>query len=1081
MLGQNHIHRPSLERFVIRTFGSIRGYDFKRAGGTYTIYKYGEKVQSLSLKKDADVFDFPNVTFGHDELPWFYGAGSQKYCRDFAHKMEHTFIVAREVGNHRARNFTSFKDKTSFLKYYFGLKSTDRQLHEIIPPDRTTMLVLDHDQDAGINELEAHNRELLETREILFNLLGLEQQAPVILTCHRTKGDGKDYLSTQQRFPDVTIENFNETMKLILHLLKHTDKGHSLDLGVCKSYQQLRIPGSSKVGSTKMLLPQDATPLSEAYVGQLLVSNRQEARIHITTAQVREVLDKHFGCAADGCCPLRDHNANIECIGEIHALTDQIKELYRKTTDQDPSQIKYIKGSLWNVPKATKCIHGETHKTNRQYIIVKNKHVLVQCTSNGCKETKDYVSLGYLSQALSTTVQPWTKTPRSCWTAISVIDVMKSMQVGVDLYELAKILACVGDFKDLLIAYANQGNDEDTAEIAWNKAIDTLTDLDEIDQPEQAAQKLTQFLTYEPNEVINDKKRKRKLKSMEIIRKSFDYTFDFARFKLEWPSPIALNASKAGSVQQVNSHDLREVELDLNAACLLLHSEMSTGKTFGALLKLIPKHPRIIVVTPKRLFSKGMVGLLRNQGYDFKHYRDDEFWKTDHDLVVVELESLHKVYKRRHNSFDLVVLDESETIVRQMLCLSTHKHNLKANWETLRWLLECSAQTFCADARMSCITMDFVADIFKRNEIHYIHNTHKIPFQVRWFEKSKVMENVLVNSIENNESFYCFTGTRNKALHIDKLARDVYGDEKCRLYTSLNSGRCQNDLLNVDETWLDASAITTSPSITVGTSFNVPDVVKNVFMFLYTKTAGPNDATQGARRVREPEVKVINVAVDGHSENVPTSRTIIKGLFRARGSIVFTQEIDRIKKDYEDEEDQKLIENTIKELEVGKNDEVLGLMKTAVNVALDRNLSLRNCKEQLCRTFLEMGWTIEIVRENINKNKLVAISTVPEKRVFDDHRGALGIVAFYEMQKDELELKEKEEKLSEDEMAVVKLYRYIRQFTEEAQSNHIDYQYWQDYRYTLNKDKRLQMTMQSTEKDAVEQADRNRRHNTEGT
>ena len=935
------------------------------------------------------------------------------------------------------------------------------------------MLALDHDHSgAGINELQAHNQELREAREILFELLGLEQQTPYILTCHRTKNDGKDYLSTQQRFPHVTVENFNETMKLILHLLKHADKAQSLDMGVCKSYQQLRIPGSCKTGSKKMLLPQDGTPINAKLLANLLVSNRTKAKVHITTAQVRQALDKHFGCVDQKrCCSLRDSNANIEDQGEINLLTDEIKDLYHKATDQDSSQIKYVKGTLWNVPKATKCIHGETHKSNRQYIIVNNKHVRIQCTSNTCKETKDYVSLGYLNQAPSTTVKPWTKTPRSCWMAISAIEVMKHLEPGLDLYELAKILACIGDFKELLVAYAD---DKDTAEIAWNRAIDVLTAASEIDPPYHAAYKLSQFLEYKANDIIKNKKRKKKLKAAERPKR-FDYAFDFDRFNKEWPSPIALNSSKAGSVQQVNTPDLREEKLDLDAACIVLHSEMSTCKTFGTLLKIIPEHSRVIVVTPKRLYAKGIVGLLRDQGYDFKHYRDDEFWKVDHDLVVVELESLHKVYKRRHNSFDLLVMDESETIIRQMLCLSTHKHNLRANWETLRWLLECSVQTFCADARMSCITMDFVADIFKRSDISYIHNAYKIPFHVKWFENSKLMENALVTSVENNEKFYCFTGTRNKALHIDKLARDAYGDDKCKLYTSLNSGRCQGDLLNVDETWRDASAITTSPSITVGTSFNVPGVIKNVFLFLYAKTAGPNDATQGARRVREPGVKVINVAVDGRSENVPTTRAAIKKLFEDRGSIMFTQEKERISKDYADEEDQSLLEKTIKDLEVGRNDEVPGLMKTAVNVALARNLALRNYHEQLCRTFLSMGWTIEVIRAKVDKNKLVAKSTVPEKRVFDDYRGALGIVAFYEMHKQDLELKEKEERLSEDEMAVVKLHRYIIQFTEEAQGEHINYQYWKDYRYTLNKDKRLQMTMQATEKDAVEQADRNRR------
>ena len=267
-------------------------------------------------------------------------------------------------------------------------------------------------------------------------------------------------------------------------------------------------------------------------------------------------------------------------------------------------------------------------------------------------------------------------------------------------------------------------------------------------------------------------------------------------------------------------------------------------------------------------------------------------------------------------------------------------------------------QCFSADARMSCLTMDFVADVFSRKEIHYIRNTYQIPMQVRWFENSKAMENTLVKSVEDKEKFYCFTGTRAKALHIDKLAKDHYGADKTKLYCALNSGQSQGDLLRVNEVWKDMSAITTSPSITVGTSFNVRNIIDNVFLFLFTQTASPTDAIQAARRIRHPVNNVINVAIDGRSSNVSIRRKDIRDMFKERRSILLTSEFERVTKDFA--HDQETLQRILKELDVGSTNEVPGLITTAVNVTLARNLALRDYHEQLCRTFLSMGYNIEM-------------------------------------------------------------------------------------------------------------------------
>jgi hypothetical protein len=196
---------------------------------------------------------------------------------------------------------------------------------------------------------------------------------------------------------------------------------------------------------------------------------------------------------------------------------------------------------------------------------------------------------------------------------------------------------------------------------------------------------------------------------------------------------MRINPTKIGSTQTIHVRYLNAATLDLDKRGIALRSEMCTAKTSNVLLKLIAKHKRVLIVTPKRLYAKSILGVVKRAKFDFHHYRDEGFWQTDHNLVVVELESLHNLYRRGMKPYELIVMDESETILTQMVCDATHKHNLRRNWETLEWLIDTSEQCFTADARMTRITTDFLAHTMNKREIHYIHNTYQIPMQVNWY------------------------------------------------------------------------------------------------------------------------------------------------------------------------------------------------------------------------------------------------------------------------------------------------------------------------------------------------------------
>jgi hypothetical protein len=157
---------------------------------------------------------------------------------------------------------------------------------------------------------------------------------------------------------------------------------------------------------------------------------------------------------------------------------------------------------------------------------------------------------------------------------------------------------------------------------------------------------------------------------------------------------------------------------------------MATGKTSNVIIKMLasmPQNARVIALTPRRLFAESLRGTFAAYGFVFAHYEDKDFFKHRPSRVIIEIESLYKVKHYNFEPFDFVLIDESETTIAQMLSISTHKHNLKNNWDVLVWLIENSTKTLLADARMSDISMGFITDHCTIQDIHYIKNNLKFP------------------------------------------------------------------------------------------------------------------------------------------------------------------------------------------------------------------------------------------------------------------------------------------------------------------------------------------------------------------
>jgi hypothetical protein len=917
--------------------------------------------------------------------------------------------------------------------------------------------------------------------QVIFGLLNIPVQIPVTLTSHRTKAKSGDYLSTHLRFPTVSVESCNETMKAIHHLIRHTGKSFGgLDLCTHSNYQQLRIPGCSKPGSSARLLPADGSELGD--ICPLMVSNSGIRDVHITTEMVTRAIASSFACS--GTCNVKTvtvgktdlNNDKVLPDDEIERITVQIKLLYHSKTGKCPDTITHRQGRIWHLGRQDKCIHSEIHKSNGMYVYVKGREVYCQCHGR-CKtvDNRPPVLLGHLITKLSSDKSRWDQTPASCYIAMQTIDVVTRLPRGIPPRQLSDHLACIGDFKSLLDMYAGC----DTNDV-WLESTIKLSAIQTLIKPSEALIELEKHISH----VIHpDGKAKKRKVSPTVSHLPFTYTFEMDRFRREHPSPLDIDTNSISN-QIINCRYIDYSQLDLSHRVNLVHSEMMTGKTSNLIimqLKSLPMNTRVIALTPKRLFAASLLGILRANGFDFVHYQDERFLKERPNLIVIEVESLWKLKAFNFDSYDYVLIDESESTITQMACVTTHKHNIKNNWDVLIWLLANASKVLLTDACMSMISLAFILDHCNSSDVHYIKNTFQIPLDVKWYMNKKLMERHIEESVGRGESLYTFSGTRCNARNLDTLTVKAFGQEHCVVYNGSNSHteRVQTELADVNTAWVNKKAIHVTPCITIGTSFDPVGVIQNVYLFPFTKTAGETQVAQASRRIRNPIDQTININIAGPGGKLPTKYSTIKHLLKCKSDLLFDMEKKRIRTDFDD--DPKRLE-AIKKI-INSPYETCTLVNTYIRVIIARNKSLNNYREQMMRLFLTIGHRINIIRGSVQTNQLITRGMAPEERVFVCHNGATGIMAFYEDNEDDLLARQKSDTLTPDEIELIKMARYIREFKPSVWPL-INYAYWVDYKYKLTKDKRLRILLDGNLDDAIANLNKTHRYTTalaEGT
>lgn len=309
---------------------------------------------------------------------------------------------------------------------------------------------------------------------------------------------------------------------------------------------------------------------------------------------------------------------------------------------------------------------------------------------------------------------------------------------------------------------------------------------------------------------------------------------------------------------------------------IILKSHLGTGKTV-AISDIIRNggYKRILIVSPRKSYTYAQQGSLT----EFTSYLDHFYGDLAHiSHLIIQVESLHRI-GNEFQKYDLVILDEIESILNQLHSVKTNASNLITNHEALAMAVSTAGHVIMADAFISDRTFNFSKELRNQETTHYFENVFN-PYKREAILLPSVEKDTRIANIGGFCERVCDAlraGKRIVVLWTSKRRGDWFvknfldewisdGNKPSWIfYNSYSTKEEQEGLKNVKETWKNVQCLMMTTSITVGISYD-PQIAKLEFdeAFLYGSSASamPRDIAQALFRVRSLKANRLTYVLD---------------------------------------------------------------------------------------------------------------------------------------------------------------------------------------------------------------------------
>jgi len=263
------------------------------------------------------------------------------------------------------------------------------------------------------------------------------------------------------------------------------------------------------------------------------------------------------------------------------------------------------------------------------------------------------------------------------------------------------------------------------------------------------------------------------------------------------------------------------------------------------------------------------------------------------DKLLICNQSLH--YLDDKQNFDIVVIDEIESVLNSWSDSETHGDNMPENFRQFCRLIQNAKKVILLDAFITKKTINFIRNIelekhnndeVWNNHFNLIYSDKKPPYKklVQNDNYDQLIEKI-VSEIRQGKKLYIFYAfktsktTRDGILDLDyRIKRriqqldeeEAVGDsaklkimkvdtkeyKKSLVYFA--ESKEKNDLGDVNQKWTDSDFIITNTSITVGVNYEGVDYDK-IYLLCSGSTGSPRDIIQTSMRIRKTKEDIIEL------------------------------------------------------------------------------------------------------------------------------------------------------------------------------------------------------------------------------
>jgi hypothetical protein len=312
---------------------------------------------------------------------------------------------------------------------------------------------------------------------------------------------------------------------------------------------------------------------------------------------------------------------------------------------------------------------------------------------------------------------------------------------------------------------------------------------------------------------------------------------------------------------------------------IVIKSLLGTGKTHYIKNNIIASgnYKRVLVISPRKSYTHSQKGDLP----EFTSYLDIYSGDLAHiEHLIIQVESLHRI-GNMFKKYDLVLLDEVESILNQLHSVKTNAGNLITNHQALAMAVSTAGHCIMSDAFISDRTFNFCKELCNFDNTHYVENMCN-PYKrqaifLKPDDSTKCVANLgafcerICEALRTKKKIVIVWTSKRKGDWFVKnfLGNWVSDNEDSKpswiFYNSTSSKEEQEGLKNVNESWRDVQCLMMTTSITVGISYD-PKVAEVEFdeAFLYGSAASamPRDIAQALFRVRNLKANRLTYVID---------------------------------------------------------------------------------------------------------------------------------------------------------------------------------------------------------------------------